>query len=263
MKTFTVMTLGLILGLSAAPRADAAGQIGRVNERGRGDQVCVYKDINYMGAEHCYSAGDEITNMGSEGRSISSIRLYGRSSVTVFENTNFHGQSVEFTASVPDLGRRIVSGNNTWSDRIESLRVASNGQVNNGNSRDVIEMQPNRQQTPRDGICVYSQANYQGRSECYSEGQNISNLYNQGNGNDQISSIRVYGRSGVTVYQDSDYRGQSMIVDHSLPNLSSMRGKSAGNGNGNGRGRGRGNRDQGFNWDQGISSMQIQRRNNR
>ena len=65
MKTFSVLVLGVVVGLCAVSRVDAAVQYGRGNDRARGDQVCVYKDINYQGAEQCYSAGDEINNLGS------------------------------------------------------------------------------------------------------------------------------------------------------------------------------------------------------
>ena len=88
MKTISILAFGVVVGLCAATRADAAGQYGRGNDRARWDQVCVYKDINYQGAEQCYSAGDEIANLGAQSNSISSIRVYGRATVTVYENTN-------------------------------------------------------------------------------------------------------------------------------------------------------------------------------
>ena len=67
MKTFSVLTLCVVVGLCAIARMDAAVQYGRANDRARGDQVCVYKDINYQGAEQCYSAGDEVNNLGRLG----------------------------------------------------------------------------------------------------------------------------------------------------------------------------------------------------
>src|SRR5688500_9567872 len=89
MKTFSVLTLGVVVGLCTVPRVDAAAQFGRGQDRARTDQVCVYKDINYQGVEQCYRAGDEINNLGDQSKSISSIRVYGRATVTVFENTAF------------------------------------------------------------------------------------------------------------------------------------------------------------------------------
>src|ERR1051325_10096459 len=109
MKTFSVLVLGVVVGLCAVPRVDAAAQYDRGSDRARGDQVCVYKDINYVGAEQCYRAGDEINNLGAQNNSISSIRVYGRATVTVYEQTAFHGRSAKFTSDVSDLGRRIMT----------------------------------------------------------------------------------------------------------------------------------------------------------
>ena len=123
MKTFSVLALGVVVGLCAVSRVDAAVQFGGGNDRARADQVCVYKDINYQGAEQCYSAGDEINNLGAQSKSISSIRVYGRATVTVYENTTFRGHSAQFTSDVSDLGQRMMAGNTAWSDHIDSLRI--------------------------------------------------------------------------------------------------------------------------------------------
>src|SRR5437763_1234407 len=123
MKTLSALALGVILGLCAVARVDAAVQFGGGNNRARADEVCVYKDINYQGVEQCYRGGDEINNLGAQSKSISSIRVYGRATVTVYENTSFRGHSAEFNSDVPDLGRRVMSGNTAWSDHIESLRI--------------------------------------------------------------------------------------------------------------------------------------------
>jgi len=266
MKTLSVLTLGVIVGLCAAPRVDAAPQYGRA----RSDQVCVYKDINYQGAEQCYSAGDEINSLGAQSKSISSIRVYGRATVTVFENTSFRGHSAEFTSDVADLGRRTMSGNTTWSDHIDSLRISAvTGSVtpNVDDRRNPGDFHRNQSQQPQDGICVYDRPNYEGRSECWKQGRNISDLARQNNWGGQISSIRLFGRSVATVYQNIGYRGESLTVDRDIPDLAAIRergnGKQDGNSNGNGIGRGRGrsraNDGRSFeNWDHQISSIQVQ-----
>ena len=123
MKTFSVLAIGVFVGLCAATRADAAAQNGRENDRGRSDQICVYKDINFQGPVECYNAGDELNTLGAQNRSISSIRIYGHATVIVYEGTEFRGHSAQFTSDVSDLGRRMMQGNTSWSDHIDSLRV--------------------------------------------------------------------------------------------------------------------------------------------
>jgi Peptidase inhibitor family I36 len=256
MKTFSILARGMVVGLCAVSLVGAAGQYGRRTDRARGDQVCVYKDINYQGAEQCYSAGDEIGNLGAESRSISSIRVYGRATVTVYENTTFRGHSAEFTSDVPDLGRRMMAGKTAWSDHIDSLRiggVSGPGTPNVNDRRNPGDFRRNQQQ-PSNGICVYDHANYEGRSECWKQGQNISDLARQGNWNRQISSIRLFGRTVAMVYQDIGYRGDSLTVDRDIPDLAAIRERGTVTGNGRGRGNGRS-----FgNWDHQISSLQVQ-----
>jgi hypothetical protein len=124
MKTLSVFALSVIVGLSVSPRVDAAAQSNQTRDRSRGDQVCVYKDINYQGPEQCYGAGD-VRDLGATRKSISSIRVYGRATVTVYENTDFRGRSLQFTSDVADLGRQMMAGNTAWSDHIDSLRITA------------------------------------------------------------------------------------------------------------------------------------------
>ena len=105
---------------------------------------------------------------------------------------------------------------------------------------------------PRNGICVYDRPNYEGRSECWNQGQDISDLARQGNWSEQISSIRLFGRSVAVVYQDTGYRGESLTVDRDIPDLAAIRGTR------NGNGRGRGNGKNFGNWNRQISSLQVQ-----
>ena len=76
--------------------------------------------------EQCYNVGDSIATLqGFSGRT-SSIRIYGRAVVTVWDDANFRGHTTVFSQSVPDLGQvRLES--KSWSDRISSLQVAAEG----------------------------------------------------------------------------------------------------------------------------------------
>jgi hypothetical protein len=227
-------------------------------DRAREDQVCVYKDINYQGPEQCYGAG-EVGDLGATRKSISSIRVYGRATVTVYENTDFRGRSEQFTSDVADLGRQMISGNTAWSDHIDSLRVTgSPGIFNAGRSGNTGAYSRNPQ-VPRDGICVYESPNYQGRSQCWNQGQSISDLARQDNWSGQTSSIRLFGRAIAVVYPEANYRGESMTVDRDIPDLAVVSARNRGNARGqdNSDGRGRGNA-RGLSWDDRIASIHVQ-----
>lgn len=135
-----------------APQLGAAPQFDRSRDQNQDrDRICVYQDINYQGWEQCYSAGEEVADFGKRRNAISSIRVYGRARVTVYEDQDFEGKSAEFSSDVRDLGLRSLSGSKSWSDHIQSLRVSSDYNRN----RDQSNRYPNQRQQQNDGIlCI-------------------------------------------------------------------------------------------------------------
>src|ERR1051326_5961113 len=121
-----LMLLGLAVLLNV-PLLSAAPQFGRDRERGRNaDRVCIFRDIGFQGVEQCFNPGDSVRSLDSLNGQASSIRIYGRASVTVFDDTDFRGHSTIFSSSQPDLGQvRLES--KSWNDRIQSLQVGSGG----------------------------------------------------------------------------------------------------------------------------------------
>jgi hypothetical protein len=240
MKTSSYLVLGLFFTLYSSATSQAAAQFGRQNDR-QNDRVCVYQDIQYQGWEQCYSAGDEVADLRGRKNSISSIRLYGRARVTIYEQEAFQGNSAEFTSDVPDLGLRSLSGSRSWNDRVDSLRVSADS------GRRVFGNDP---QDFRDGICVYERAGYQGRSECWRAGDEVSDLGRVGHWSDTISSIRLFGSTRVVLYRDVHFQGESLFVDRDIPDLGRVGGRGFPNWNDqvssidivNGRGRGRNSR---------------------
>ncbi len=240
MKSFSIVALGVLVGLT---QLNAAPQSGSRRERGQ-DRVCVYKDIQYEGTEQCYQPGDEITTLQNQRNSISSIRVYGRARVTVYDETNFRGHATEFASNAPDLGQVSRYGSRSWNDSIQSLRVDSsygrfgNAPVFGGNPPP--NRYPEQQLSVAEGVCVYDRPNYQGRSQCWSSGETLDDLARMGDWSDRISSIRVLGRSRVVVYRDIRFRGAGMVIDQDIPDLAQVPGN-------------------GFrNWDHQISSLQVE-----
>src|SRR5207249_57899 len=126
MKTYSAFAFAVLLPVFLAPQSTAAPQFRRVGEQNQGRaRVCLYKDARYQGWEQCYVEGDEVRSLGDHKAAASSIRIFGRARVMVYDQTDFQGRSAEFTSDVPDLKLRAASGGHTWNDRIESLRVGS------------------------------------------------------------------------------------------------------------------------------------------
>ncbi|MBN1569111.1 MAG: peptidase inhibitor family I36 protein [Acidobacteria bacterium] len=69
----------------------------------------------------------------------------------------------------------------------------------------------------RDGACFYMDSNYRGKSICLNRGERLR--YVGQNNNDKISSIRIFGRAGVSIYEHDDFDGSSRTYHNSVPSL--------------------------------------------
>jgi hypothetical protein len=212
------------LSMTAAP---VLAQQGRDRNDGRDtrdtDRVCFYRDVEYQGPSWCYRPGDELADLRNRNNEISSIRIFGRARVVVWDQEEFMGATDEFDMDVPDLRLRAMEGRRNWNDRIDSFQVMSFNRRGRGfgnvgrNDRD-----DDRDNRPaRDRICVYEDINYGGRSQCWNADEEERNLSGTG-WNDRISSIRIYGRARVEVYRDADYRGQRLRIERDSADLGAI-----------------------------------------
>jgi hypothetical protein len=113
-----------------------------------------------------------------------------RAQVTVYDQVGFHGDSRTFEAEVRDLRGA------GWNDRISSLRLASG---------------------PWE-LCRESDFR-----DCRTVRSDESDLRGWSGWNDAISSLRPAGSgSGLTAFQDDDYRGASRTFDREARDLRSI-----------------------------------------
>ena len=120
MRTLQIFAIGVVFSLT---QLNAAPQFGGRQQDRNQDRVCFYKDIQYQGTEQCYRPGDEVTTLQNQRNTISSIRIYGRVLVTVYDATSFDGHSMQFDSSAPDLGQVRLGGSRSWNDKIQSQAV--------------------------------------------------------------------------------------------------------------------------------------------
>jgi len=72
-------------------------------------------------------------------------------------------------------------------------------------------------ETPRVGACFYKDADYRGRRVCLAAGDELDRLpYGL---DDEISSIRIFGRAEVTIFRDDDFGGRSTRFDDDVRDL--------------------------------------------
>jgi hypothetical protein len=98
---------------------------------------------------------------------------------------------------------------------------------------------PPSQGIPSRGACFFKEKYHRGEYFCMNRGSSF-NLLPPGF-NDQISSIRVYGKVSIAAYNDSNYRGENVGITRSIQDLSAWQLSS--------------NRNK--NWNNRISSIQV------
>jgi hypothetical protein len=201
--------LSLIQILS--PRLEAQNRTWSEANQPR-DGVCFYTDSNYRGANFCVSSNESSRNVGPRYNDrISSIRIFGRAQVTVYDNESFNGSRSTFSQDMPNLG--------VWNDRITSFESAGERQSEGryeGQSRGQFGGR-GRGNEPRNGVCFYRDANYRGERFCVNSDESLGNIGERYN--DRISSIRIFGRAEVTVYENEGFNGSRQTFSRDMPNL--------------------------------------------
>lgn len=165
--------------------------------------ACFYKDADFRGDKFCLGPGERVPQMPPGfNDTISSIRIFGRTEITVYQDRNYSEPSLRLRDDVPNLQAYQVKPGHSWNDRISSIEVA--------NLRDYGDYD-------RDGACFFKDADFKGDKFCVQKGDRMEKM--PSGFNDSISSVRLYGRVWVTVYQDSNFGGPNLRLQEDCSNL--------------------------------------------
>jgi hypothetical protein len=211
MKRFSsfafVIPVVMIFAGVFSPRLEAQRNPDRQNR----NQVCFYTDENFRGESFCANLGERVRNLGERFNDrASSIRIFGRADVTVFEDENFGGPRRTYDRDIANLRE--------WNDRITSFQVSGGDRSGErGDERGGRIGNERRDREPRNGACFYVNENFGGQSFCLNRGENERNV--GGRFNDRITSIRISGRARVVIFADQSFRGRSQEVNRDVPNL--------------------------------------------
>jgi hypothetical protein len=187
-----------------------------------GDRVCIYKHDNFHGHQQCYRPGEQVSDL--KHADIESIRVFGHARAILYEGPDFTGRQMEFTTDIPDLHRVPLSDSKSWHEHVGSLRVVSDyaydrDRTYNREHNSYGGYVPSTTAPIEEGVCVYEKPNYEGRFQCWGSRTDISDL-GVANWKEKISSLRVFGRARLVAYKDTGFRGERMIVDHDIRDLS-------------------------------------------
>jgi len=125
-RSMMAVLVGAIL--VGAPSIAAAQQWGREPTPRSG--ACFYREPNFRGDYFCVAAGEAVRDMpNGMNDKVSSIQIFGRAEVTVFQDRSFEGRAIRFDYDVPDLRRE------GWNDLISSFRVRGGSYYGHDHSR--------------------------------------------------------------------------------------------------------------------------------
>ena len=86
--------------------------------------ACFYSTAPFRGNHFCVRAGDRLPSLpGGFGDNISSVQVFGRARVRIFNDRNYRGGSSMLNGTVPDLRQVPFRGGHTWNNRISSIVV--------------------------------------------------------------------------------------------------------------------------------------------
>ena len=175
------------------------------DDRHRQSGACFYREANFAGEKFCVRAGERMAQVPPEFNDrISSVRMFGHVEITVYQNRDFREPMLRLREDVANLQSYQVSPGHSWNDRVSSIEV----------SRD-----RDRGDYDRDGACFFKESDFRGEKFCVPRGDRIGQVP-PGFG-DRISSVRLYGRVTVTIYQDENFRGSNLRLQDDVSNLQS------------------------------------------
>jgi hypothetical protein len=75
----------------------------------------------------------------------------------------------------------------------------------------------NQRPDPNSGACFYTDASYSGNHFCVHAGDRLPEL--PGHFGHHITSVQIFGNARVRLFNDSNYKNGSTILEHSVDNL--------------------------------------------
>jgi Peptidase inhibitor family I36 len=204
-------TVGTIVGILVLGSSLFAQQgrlrwgMGRTPDAG----ACFYRDADFRGEYFCVRVGEPVPMVpGDMNDGISSIRLFGRAGVTVYQDVSFRGRSARFDTNVRNLGRE------GWNDQISSIQVTTSSPIFNPARPPMWG--GGEQPMPGEGACFYKDADFRGERFCVPRGASYAML--PPGFNDQITSVRV-SNAVVIIFQDANFGGRSTKLTGDTRNL--------------------------------------------
>ncbi len=174
------------------------------NDNNNNDGVTLYRDCNYQGYSKTLAEGSfTVYELGVGNDNLSSIRVPNGYSITLYVDNNYQGATIKYSDDISCLPY-------DWNDRVSSVTI--NRKWNN------FGWNNNNNNNNNDVVTLFSNCYYNGLSKSLTTGS--YRYFDLGIGNDQLSSIRISNGYSITLFQDDNYQGNSIVYTDDISCLS-------------------------------------------
>ncbi|MEM7586611.1 MAG: beta/gamma crystallin-related protein [Acidobacteriota bacterium] len=172
--------------------------------------VALYSDAHFEGRREIFTRDDNnLRNNRIGNDKATSVRVSPGCEATLYSDVDYRGRYVVITYDTEGLGETAV-GNDT----VSSLRVDCDRRQR---GRERYDRPRRDRRTPPNSVTLYSDAEFEGRSETFY--RDVPHLGDTLIGNDTLSSLRVGRACRVILFEHSDFRGRSTELDGAVPNM--------------------------------------------
>ncbi len=162
--------------------------------RDRRSGACFFTDADFRGESFCVDAGQRIGQVpGGFSDRISSVRIFGRTEITLYQDRDFGGPSLRLRDDVANLQSYQVSPGHSWNDRASSIDAGgrNGGGWDRGHDRDRDhdwdrdhdrdrdhdwDRDHDRDQDRRAEHTSLKEANFQGEKFCVDKGDRVGSM---------------------------------------------------------------------------------------
>ncbi len=173
--------------------------------------AALYSDADFEGRrEIFYDHDQDLRNNRIRNDTVSSVRVAPGCRLTLFSERDFRGRTVTLESDVGRLNHLSI-GN----DSVSSLKVDCDRRSRRQGRHRPGQHRPGDHPSGR--VTLFSNADYEGRSEAFS--RDIPRLDRTAIGNDVVSSVQVARGCVAVLFEDDNYRGNSTVLNRDTPSL--------------------------------------------
>ena len=162
--------------------------------------ACFYEKPDFKGEYFCLDVDTAWNELNKTfDHKISSVRVIGKANVVAYNRADFEGESILINDRTPNL-KQVVENGEKWNKRISSVEVISAPN----------RVAQRRHVRPLNGVCMYTEREYEGRELCLDAGATMAKL--PSDSAKKIASLRTYGEVDLQLYTKPDFQGAHTTV---------------------------------------------------